>query len=858
MATKTLYYTTTNLGTDCNQKQETNPSGSLDTTTSVKSGKGAAGSYWLFVPGLTDSATNNTTFRTTRGTAAAGYRSQNAYSGTFASGNWTVYYKVQNRAAYTHAGRLVANIYRSTYANPTPAQLTLMNSAEGQSAIITFAASTPDQHTGSWTVNVNQNLTLTNEYLFIIVNWLVTTAGGNVNAGIKWGVQDGAEYEVTADFTAQAVIQLAPNTEGLTDTPVRREFSIRLSTNTEGLTEAILAWDTTIELLGIAEAIVYKLGGAVIQFANNTLGITEAIVRRLWSLRLSSDTLGITEAIAKRFFYSTAEALGFTEAIAKLHSYFSADIEGLTEAVINRLRSIRFSPNTEGLTDGIARLMRSVRLTPDTEGLTEVSSRRNKGTYFPTDTEILFDNKMKFENYATGADGYHDVWGDNWYAQSFTPITAHRITSVKLLLSRLNSPGTVTVSIKATDGSGHPTGDDLCSGTLNGNLLPNVTPEWKEVSLGDGANLSTVKYAIVVRALSGNSSNYVDWSIDGTGPTYAGGCVEESANAGASWSSWTNQDFMFEEWGNLPFVSFRSYRFGPDTESLVEGMVRRLWSIRPIADTVLLVDSLVRRLWSIYLVPNILGITEGVVRVFGIAGAIVEFANNTVGITEALVRRMWETYLSTNTEGITEAVSKLWLKTSANTLGITESIGKAFFHLAGDTLGITEVLIRRLRSIRLSPDAEGIVEAVIRKARAVYYSANTEGLTESIIRRGRAIYLSANTEAITEAISKMWFKFSANTEGITEAIVRRLWSIRFVPDTEGITEAVVRRMRTVKQVLDNLGLTEVILVVEAAAAILKFAADTLGIIETLSRVKKIVKQANDYIGVAVKKIIFRV
>jgi len=157
----------------------------------------------------------------------------------------------------------------------------------------------------------------------------------------------------------------------------------------------------------------------------------------------------------------------------------------------------------------------------------------------------------KYEHYDTGWDEVGSVYGDAWVAQTFTPATAHKITSVKLELFRSNSPGTVTVSIRATDGSGHPTGGDLCSGTTNGNTLPTsaASAEWREITLGAGYNLDAdTKYAIVVRA-AGVSANRCQWLCDKTSPTYAGGCREDSANAGVDWSTDTSMDFMFEDWG---------------------------------------------------------------------------------------------------------------------------------------------------------------------------------------------------------------------------------------------------------------------------------------------------------------------
>jgi len=157
----------------------------------------------------------------------------------------------------------------------------------------------------------------------------------------------------------------------------------------------------------------------------------------------------------------------------------------------------------------------------------------------------------KFEYYNTDDDAYGQIYSSSWRAQTFTPSNNHKITSVKLLLYRSGSPGTVTVSIRATDGSGHPTGGDLCSGTTNGNTLTtNTNGEWREITLGDGYSLSgSTKYAIVVRALDGDGDNCLRWRVDSTSASYSGGNDEYSNDSGSSWDNSPGHDFMFEEWG---------------------------------------------------------------------------------------------------------------------------------------------------------------------------------------------------------------------------------------------------------------------------------------------------------------------
>ncbi len=171
-------------------------------------------------------------------------------------------------------------------------------------------------------------------------------------------------------------------------------------------------------------------------------------------------------------------------------------------------------------------------------------------------------NKL-YENYNTGNDSSFITRNVSWAAQTFTPLSSHKIISVKLLLFIPgSSPGTVTVSIRATGATGHPTGSDLCIGTTNGGTLPVSPPyEWREITLGAGYDLvAGRKYAIVVRALEGDNDNYLNWTLDSTSPTYTGGKCELSSNSGSSWTGYTAYDFMFEEWG----LSVAPGKYWPD------------------------------------------------------------------------------------------------------------------------------------------------------------------------------------------------------------------------------------------------------------------------------------------------------
>jgi hypothetical protein len=158
-----------------------------------------------------------------------------------------------------------------------------------------------------------------------------------------------------------------------------------------------------------------------------------------------------------------------------------------------------------------------------------------------------------YESYNAGDDGDSSIYGSTWRAQTFTPSVAHTITSVKLMLWRTGSgPGTITVGIRATDGSGLPTGSDLCSGTIDGNTLTiSSAGAWYEITFASGYDLSAgTQYAIVARAPGGDAGNRGYWRRDASSATYSGGNLLQSANSGSTWTPLADRDFMFEEWGD--------------------------------------------------------------------------------------------------------------------------------------------------------------------------------------------------------------------------------------------------------------------------------------------------------------------
>lgn len=175
------------------------------------------------------------------------------------------------------------------------------------------------------------------------------------------------------------------------------------------------------------------------------------------------------------------------------------------------------------------------------------------------DTAYVIGNRVEAaptgiqQFYSTGGDAGYLSYGVRWDCQTFTTVAEYTITYVNLLLYRYGNVGTITVSIRATDVDGKPTGADLCVGTTNGNTLPTLTTgESRRIDFTVPVVLSaTTKYAIVVRALSGTSSKRFYWKYDSTSPSYAGGSFGYSTNSGSAWTLNTSYDFIFECYGSL-------------------------------------------------------------------------------------------------------------------------------------------------------------------------------------------------------------------------------------------------------------------------------------------------------------------
>ncbi len=189
-------------------------------------------------------------------------------------------------------------------------------------------------------------------------------------------------------------------------------------------------------------------------------------------------------------------------------------------------------------------------LAPGEEGTVHATPKEEETSTYTGNQNKETSGLTLYEFYNTGDDGLHGIWGKHRSAQTFTPLVSHTIKAVKLKLAKGGYIGhDLTVTIKATDADGAPSGDDLCFGTISNRLVTdNLDGRWNVISMGEGYPLSAgTKYAIVARypEITGSS---MEWRGNYNDATYNRGDLYESTDKGLTWQKGQGI-LMFEEWG---------------------------------------------------------------------------------------------------------------------------------------------------------------------------------------------------------------------------------------------------------------------------------------------------------------------
>lgn len=153
------------------------------------------------------------------------------------------------------------------------------------------------------------------------------------------------------------------------------------------------------------------------------------------------------------------------------------------------------------------------------------------------------------------------------YAQNFIVTGGYTAASIKLGLSRSNSPGTFTAALYAVDGAtGKPTGAALASGTSNGDTLSSgLTVTWREIVFDASASLSAAtEYSIVLSCATADASNALNWFYDYD----ADPAQEELWESTDGGSSWSQKSSDYGNWYAL-YDDFAPPAAGPTKRRLV-------------------------------------------------------------------------------------------------------------------------------------------------------------------------------------------------------------------------------------------------------------------------------------------------
>jgi hypothetical protein len=155
---------------------------------------------------------------------------------------------------------------------------------------------------------------------------------------------------------------------------------------------------------------------------------------------------------------------------------------------------------------------------------------------------------------------------NDWGGQTFTASADYDATRVDIWAAKGigDTVGTVTVAIYAVDGSSHPTGSALASGTFTDTDIDDTTNyKWVQCDMSSPVSLSQgTEYAVVVHGASLSAANVLIWSFDDDGAggsDYANGDQLWSTDGGSSWLAVTTQDQLFRVYGSPSAIDEKVY-----------------------------------------------------------------------------------------------------------------------------------------------------------------------------------------------------------------------------------------------------------------------------------------------------------
>lgn len=195
----TYYLSDTNITAGVLEQLATSAPSSLEEAQGWTVDKKASPNYAVYYP---DTTRAYATFNATEPSAFSqyGYRTVGALNGVFANANWVLAFKVKCNAYYAQTGYVKFRLWRSVNADGSGA--TQITPGWQTSTLISFTAAN-QYKTGTITWSPGATKTLTDEYLFLEIEWSCSVSGGNNAAAVYWVHNEGvAEKLDTPTFNA--------------------------------------------------------------------------------------------------------------------------------------------------------------------------------------------------------------------------------------------------------------------------------------------------------------------------------------------------------------------------------------------------------------------------------------------------------------------------------------------------------------------------------------------------------------------------------------------------------------------------------------------------------------------------------
>jgi len=190
--------------------------------------------------------------------------------------------------------------------------------------------------------------------------------------GTAWDI--GADEYVAA---GGAITKIMDETVSISETLIKRLYANRFIGETVAITETMPRRGYSNRLIDETVSIADSLIGRSFlkKIIDETVSISEGILKRLRSNRIINETISIAEALSRRAFSTRVinETLSIAETVLRRlrATRIISETISISESLVRRLQSIRTMSETISVAEEALRRLKSVRIISETVGITE-------------------------------------------------------------------------------------------------------------------------------------------------------------------------------------------------------------------------------------------------------------------------------------------------------------------------------------------------------------------------------------------------------------------------------------------------------------------------------------------------------